>query len=157
MRSSSVLLLFALVLAAPLGASPIFTGIVRDALELSSAPPCTLCHATQSGGAGTATQPVVLSLMELGFVGNDPDSLLAALTELKALEIDSDGDGMSDVDELREGRDPNSASEAPSLEGPLYGFGCQGASSGEAALYSSTLLGLFLLRRRRARHGPLRR
>jgi hypothetical protein len=74
-------------------------------------------------GKATATTPFAFSLRARGLSGEGRSSLDAALSQLDAEQVDSDGDGVSDVNELFANTDPNSAANAP-LNGatePAYG------------------------------------
>ncbi len=71
-------------------------------------PQCTVCHATNSGGGGTVTMDFGKAMMVRGLSGgSDSASLAAAVDQMTTDEVDSDGDGTLDVDELALGDDPN--------------------------------------------------
>ncbi len=134
-------------LAAPAAATGAFPNTIRDTLGLDAAPACTVCHTDPGGGAGTATTPFAESLVAAGLEAFDRPSLEAALATLEADGTDSDGDGVSDIDELVAGTDPNALPGEGEGEGePIrYGFGC--ASAPMAPLIGVLLL-LLAVRRR---------
>ena len=82
---------------------------------------CLICHDTAAGGEQTANRPFAKRLKMYGLEGKSGRKLTAALQALKAEPepIDSDGDGMSDVEELAACMNP---SGEELTEGP--GFGC---------------------------------
>jgi hypothetical protein len=147
----SIPILAALVLAAPHArATPGFPDAVRAHLALDATPQCQLCH-TDGGNSGTATQPFALSMLERGLLAFDVASLEFALDAMDADGVDSDGDGATDVQELREGGNPNvdeggGGAVPPTLQ---YGFGCAGAPHApDLAASGLFALGLWLARRR---------
>jgi len=81
---------------------------VADALALGYRPACSLCHLKGNTGPGTASTPFALSMKARGLVGDDQASVSPALVLLDTDRVDSDGDGVTDVDELKMGADPNS-------------------------------------------------
>jgi MYXO-CTERM domain-containing protein len=105
---SGLLLLSA---AAPARASITFPGALENKLGLKQVagppPGCRLCHQTDAGGLKTATQPFGRTVLKAGAVGGSVPSLLAALDQIEAEGTDSDFDGVSDIDELKAGTDPN--------------------------------------------------
>lgn len=177
MRSSLVLITLpaALLIAAPgvARASSAYPGGIQAHLSLGYAPPCTVCHETDSGGSGTATKAFGSALRQNGLSGGgNTASLDSALDALAAADTDSDCDGVSDVTQLGEGREPNtgeyidgSGKPAPDNAGcaetgsgePGYGCGARVAagSSNESAwpiaAALATMIGLALSRRRAAR------
>jgi len=79
----------------------------------------------------------------------DEASLSAALAAMAADAVDSNGDGVTDVDALKQGLDPNAG--AAGAEVPTYG--CVGSVAGEtkgAGAYAA-LAALVLVARRRRR------
>ncbi len=158
-----------LVAAAPglATATPTYPSVIKTELDLSYTPPCTLCHQS-AGGGGMLTRPFGIALQGQGLKPFDDASLTRALD---AIDVDSDCDGTSDIDQLKEGRDPNTGayldgSDKPAPEKvdcnagpeiPRYGCAAQitaSPSSSSGALASAAavaaLLGLTLVRRRRA-------
>ncbi len=103
-------------------ASATFPTELQQDWGLPSTPDCTLCHSSDLGGTGTVTTPFGRSLLEQGTMGMDNGSLRAALAVLKADNTDSDGDGVSDYDELRMGLSPNDGPGANAF--PLPQTGC---------------------------------
>lgn len=124
--------------------SPIFPGTVESHLGLTYTPQCTLCHETLAGGFGTATQPFGVAVMSRGAVAGNTATLEIALDALDAENRDSDGDTVSDIDELRAGTNPNGA------EGPEPEFGCFGRIGDGGPSLASVLLaiGAFVGRRK---------
>lgn len=105
-------------------ASATYPDSLKNALGMPCAPPCTLCHQDNKGGYGTATKPFAQSMKNAGLFGASPSTLQPALDKLKADGTDSDSDGMPDIAELEQGRDPD-VSGAGALCGPSYGCGAR--------------------------------
>jgi hypothetical protein len=152
-------------LAGVAGATPQYPGALDQELMTSCPEPlsrCLICHTTAAGGK-TAFQVFALRLKDNGFYRpNDPGGLRATLRVLALSNPDSDGDGVSDLDELRQCRNP-SGGEFDS--GPDYG--CDGAHVAPApaldgwGLGAAALVGLGLgarllgsVRRRRCSRAP---
>jgi hypothetical protein len=114
------------VLAALLGgrsarATSDFPNAIQSDLNATQAPQCLVCHVGQTG-MGTVQTPFGLAMRQRGLEAGDEESLRAALSKMEADKVDSDGDGVLDVDELRVGDNPNVAG-GTSGEPPSYG--CQ--------------------------------
>lgn len=110
-------------------ASSSYPADIKANLGSSGTPACTLCHDTNSGGSGTANTPFAKSMKAAGLTGGgNAASVTAALDSLKTNNIDSDGDGTPDVDELVAGTDPNGAGAGnTSTAAPDPTFGCVAA------------------------------
>ena len=107
-------------------ASDVYPGELAATLMLTQAEPCTLCHQSDAGGDGTVVTPFGRSMILLGATGNDNRSTLReALQESDRKGIDSDGDGYTDLDELRAGEDPNDNPDPGAVEDlPVPEHGC---------------------------------
>lgn len=91
-------------------ATPGFPGEIQSHLKLAAQPPssCSLCHTTGSaGGKGTVNTPFGVSVRGHGAAENDSAALDSALDAMDKDSTDSDGDGVPDITELRNGTDPN--------------------------------------------------
>ncbi|MEZ4227435.1 MAG: hypothetical protein R3B13_41235 [Polyangiaceae bacterium] len=112
MRSIAATLVFTLSLltAGSAQARPEFPQAVQDAADAPCLPQCSLCHRDTSGG-GVADQPFAQSLLSQGD-GNGEEGIVAAMDRMRQQNMDSDGDGTSDIDELSQGKDPNYAGDA---------------------------------------------
>lgn len=87
---------------------------VKNYLQLQQEPGCTLCHQDDDGGDDTVTRPFGESVRAFGAIGDeDVGSLTYALGEMEYYEVDSDGDTVPDMDELRQGTDPNDGMDPP--------------------------------------------
>ena len=138
-------LLACLAASATALASPTFPGTVHSHLSLSADPACTLCHATAIGGFGTATTPFGVTVhATYGAQSENEPSLIAALDKMADAGVDSDGDGVGDIAELKAGTDPNTSSTSPAL--PDYKYGC-GADAVPALAAVLSVLVLALRRR----------
>lgn len=168
-------------------AIPEFPEEIQRILDMSCAPPCTLCHTDSNGGIATITKPFgnaifpagELNINDLGSVGPALDYLEGkggsggasdagsgdAATDAAGgtggsggsgggVVVDSDEDGMGDVEELRNGRDPNVAG-AKDICGPTYGCGARieprGRIDGLALGAALAVAGALLISMRRRR------
>jgi hypothetical protein len=139
-------LFLAVAVSAPLAAraTPNFPVAIQRDLQLSSSPACTICHATNDGGAGTVTKPFGKYLVSRGLVAFDENSLAGALAATAGERHDTDGDGVLDIDALKQGLDPNgSPSHISNLEDPTFGCSTTGSGGGT----STALLVLVVLLR----------
>lgn len=102
-----------------------FPGVIQRDLGLQSPPRCTVCHATDEGGAGTVVRPFGVYLRSRGLRPFDQASLRNALAAAAGERHSSNGGGVTDIDALEAGEDPNGAAGrelAPA-------FGCSSSSS----------------------------
>ncbi len=88
-------------------ASPGYPAAVQMDLSLSYTPPCLICHTTAVGNINTATQPFALAMRAAGLGLENTVSLQTALNTLEANGTDSDCLGVSDIQQLKNGQDPN--------------------------------------------------
>jgi hypothetical protein len=155
-----LVLAFLAAFPAPARASATFPEALRNKLGLAQiagpAPGCRLCHQTDAGGLKTSTKPFSRSLQAAGVAGANVPSLLAGLDTLEADGTDSDGDGVSDIDELVAGADPNvaiSEDGAPMAEQvPLPETGCAwGGAPAASGAWPALAAALWLLTRRTRR------
>jgi hypothetical protein len=125
-----------------------FPDAVQRDLGLAQTPDCSLCHAGGITGLGTVTTPFGTSMRARGLVASDENSLKTALDLMAKSNVDSDGDGIPDIVELRDGTDPN----APGNVEPVsYGCSIQNDSesrAGSGPLAAGLVLGVLTLLRR---------
>lgn len=121
-----MLCLAALVWTGRAQAEDEFPGVIQGDLNLTYQVPCAVCHLKENTGAPTARTLFALSLKARGF--SDRASLSSALTQLQTDKFDSDGDGVSDVDELKAGTDPNSSANANIINPNEPAYGCGGSA-----------------------------
>jgi hypothetical protein len=149
---------------APARADATFPGKIQTALGLSYTPPCNICHTSPAGFPAPTTEPFAQAMKSAGLIAPDPSNTLqTALSALEGAMQDSDCDGIPDIEQLKEGRDPNPPGEyidgsgktAPSDPGcsePVsFGCGAQLAPSPvpwEGAALVVAGLGAALARRR---------
>ena len=124
----------------PAKASPQYPIELRTALDLNSTPSCTLCHSSASASSvGPVNTPFGKSMVARGLRGAsaaydggtetdagtlDP-SLVAALEAMRKDQVDSDGDGPEDLDELSWHGDPNTYDGLRPNSAPQVHYGCQ--------------------------------
>ncbi len=133
MRTRLLALAAALGVAATLhsglaAAKPQFVRDIATHLSLGYQPPCGLCHVHESTGAATVHTPFALSMRANGFSGakgSGAGSTAASLDALAAGQVDSDGDGATDVTELRAGSDPNDPVPGAGFGDTAYGCGAR--------------------------------
>lgn len=152
-RGASLLLLVSLGSPAAARASTSYPPHLRSVVGLSYTPDCTLCHSSELGGDGTAVKPFGVSMLRLGALGNDNlASLTSALEAARRDRVDSDEDEVADIDELRQGSDPNRGVDGEAPLTPMTGCTLtmrtfESDGSGWAALLVTSLA--FAARRRR--------
>lgn len=154
-----------------------FPDNIKTDLGLTYLPPCTICHETDSGGAGTVTRAFGKAMRAQGLQPDNSASLQSALDGLAKDKNDSDCDGVDDIQQLKDGRDPNtgefidgSGKPKPEVDAGCSGSGGGGPGGGDDPRYGcgaqlaaaplpdatwplaatiATVLGLALSRRRR--------
>jgi hypothetical protein len=113
-RSSvAVLFLAAALTSRVAAASQSYPHQIATTLGLAKDPPCTICHRDLNGGLNTVTKPFGQAMQGFGLRSGDPASLAAAIQKSEQAKADSDGDGVPDVEELEQGKDPNDPSDEP--------------------------------------------
>jgi hypothetical protein len=151
MRATLVALLL-LLASAPARATPNFPGAIAQDLGAPT-PQCSICHAGGVTGRGTVTTLFGQAMLARGLVANDTASLQTALDKMRADKVDSNGNGILDVDELIAGSDPNATSDHPTT--PTYGCSISpGRSLPVALLLPAALLLCCLLLRLTSRSAP---
>src|SRR5439155_3065798 len=111
------------------------TAIVEH-LAIFYSPPCSLCHLEGKTGPGTAETPFARSARAHGLEGGDVRLVGVALDSLMRYGTDSDRYGVSDIQVLLAGTDPNLAG-AQSIEvraDPASGCKSTGGACGWLAL-----------------------
>ncbi|MFO0762502.1 MAG: MYXO-CTERM sorting domain-containing protein [Byssovorax sp.] len=151
-------LLVTVAFASPARASEPFPAAMRDDLGLMAAPGCDLCHEAAKDPVGAADKPFSVSAEKRGLVAGDVESLQAALDQMRADGVDSDGDGAQDLDELSWGGDPNHADllEGGTQAPPSYGCAVSPAGEDEPAAIAALLASALLASRRRERRARSR-
>ncbi len=139
------------LLIATAQASPSYPAEVESQLGMPCAPQCTLCH-EGTPGTGTATSAFATAMRDRGLTGGTNMSALhAALQGMDADGVDSDGDGVTDIDELTVGDNPNGGDPFCSAGGQSTGprYGCAAVpGTGWAPALLAFGLGAALRRRR---------
>lgn len=120
---------------------------------------CSLCHSVPFGTAGTATKPFAQALVSRGVAGapnGDTAKLVEALAAMQAEGVDTDEDGVPDLDEIADGN-PNDPAILPGDYVPPLApeYGCVGTIAGTststdgAAAAAAVLVGVALVLKRR--------
>lgn len=132
-------------------ASPGYPGEITSYEGLACTPQCTICHETNAGGSGTVSRDFGGAMESAGLTGgSDYAALDAALDTLDGDGTDSDGDGVTDLDELRAGTDPNPGGAAfCDVVTPTYG--CFNTAQAVPSMWGllGAVAGVFAVKRRR--------
>ena len=139
-----------------------FPGEIAQHLGAPAAPPCGVCHEYGKTGGDTLVTPFAWAMRARGMSGGG-SSLTDALDRVRTDAVDSDGDGVTDINELIVGTDPNSAASSPASPGSFVDpqLGCavggdERAADARRGRLPGLLIGVLaggLLVLRRARRG----
>ena len=162
-RFSVIPALTALVIGVPMTAraSNPYPEELRATLGLSYTPSCTLCHSAGLGGnVGPVNTPFGKSMVARGLLGatsaeldagfspdgGTPDpTLVSALAKMQVDQVDSDGDGALDLDELTWGGDPNTYDGLKSNPNQALNYGCSVSRPASANGLSGAVLSIAIL------------
>jgi len=131
-------------------ARPEFPSDIARHLSATVVPACSICHLEGKIGGITVVTPFALALRAHGF-SSSSDSLVTALDQMATDGTDTDGDGVSDVEELRAGTDPNSPVPGATTADPSYGCAVAARPSRAGWPAPALLLALAAVRRRARR------
>jgi organic radical activating enzyme len=151
-----VVIALTLCIARLAAATPNFPGAVQRDLGASEVPACSICHLCGITGRGTVNTPWGMAMRARGLVEFNETSLAAALAAMQSDRVDSDGDGVIDVDAVRTGKDPNPPGLCDEQDETIPRYGCVGRVSrapARSGAWSWALLvgALFAVRRRMLR------
>ncbi len=163
--ASTAVVAVTLLFAGAASASPDYPATIKSHLGLMSAPECALCHTDGQTSLGTVNTLFGTTARGTYKLSSGDTALLGTvLDKMKTDNVDSDGDGTGDIDELVAGTDPNVKGGGAVAAKPELTYGCAATvapgrplpSSG-AALGLALVAAIALARRRRGVVGASRR
>ena len=125
-----------------------FRDAIVSELNASQTPPCSICHLGGKTSGATVFTPFAWTMRAHG-MSNSTSSVRSAIRAVATDEVDSDGDGVPDAQEILDGTDPNAPGTATDIQDPQLGCRVGGGAGERGAAASSAMLLAWLIRRRR--------
>jgi hypothetical protein len=136
-----VTLVAGLLVCASAAATPNFPPVIQQILSAPASPACSLCHVGGVTQRGTVNTAFGAAMRQRGLVAYEEAALRSALDQMQRDAVDSNGNGVTDIEELKAGKDPNAG--AANVDPPQYG--CVGyIARGSVGAREIGLLGLAL-------------
>ncbi len=129
-QTLSLIALGSLLLASPgrASASERFPRALQNAVGAPFESPCSLCHLGDYRTNDSVTTRFGRAMRARGLAAGDEDSLIHALDAMRVDDVDSDLDGVTDIEELQIGTDPNLRPDQVPEE--AINYGCSVAEPG---------------------------
>ena len=125
-----------------------FRDAITSELHLRQTPPCSICHLGGKTSGATVFTPFAWTMRAHG-MSDSTSSVRTAIRAVETDKVDSDGDGVPDTQEIIDGTDPNAPGTATDIQDPQLGCRLGGGAGGRGATAGSTILLVWLIRRRR--------
>jgi hypothetical protein len=125
-----------------------FPTAIAGELNAPQDPPCSICHLGGKTSGATVFTPFAWTMRAHGLSGS-ASSVKSAIKGVMTDEVDSDGDGVPDWQEIVNGTDPNAPGTATDIQDPQLGCEVGGGTTRHGALTSSAVLLGWIIRRRR--------
>ncbi len=129
-----------------------FPRVIARELNARQDPACSVCHLGAKTSGATVFTAFAWTMRAHGMSGS-PSTLQSAIARVKADNVDSDGDGVPDCQEIVAGTDPNAPGTATDIQDPQLGCQLGGGPPGRPAAAGSAILLVWFVRRRRSSRG----
>ncbi len=130
------------------GAREQFPRVIAQRLVAPRLPSCSICHLGGKTSGATVATLFAWTMRAHGMSGSQ-SSVDTAIQGVAADHVDSDGDGVTDAQEIVDGTDPNTPGTATDFTDPQLGCRIASGRSGWGSAAGLALAAAWFIRRRR--------